>query len=173
MNIKRFCSDVRKVFISVSNFQPQEVIQMKYEIWDPFEDMKKLRKQMDKLFSDFWSEKITMPKGMRLREPLVDIVDRKNAVEVRAELPGIDRKNVKINVEEDRVEIKAEKKEEKEEKKKDFYRQERAYRGFYKSFTLPAKIDSQKAKAKFDKGILTLTLPKLKQVPGKKTILLK
>lgn len=142
---------------------------MKIEIWDPFEEMKKFRKEMDKMFKDFG--KISLPKGLKLREPLVDVVDKKNKLEITAELPGIDKKDVKISVEEDKVEIKAEKRKEKEEKKKNFYRQERSYRGFYKALTLPTMVNPDKAKVKFDKGVLTLELPKSKQLPRKRKVL--
>ncbi|MBU0470104.1 MAG: Hsp20/alpha crystallin family protein [Nanoarchaeota archaeon] len=144
---------------------------MKNEIWDPFEEMKKFRKEMDKMFQDFG--KISLPKGLKLREPLIDVIDKKNELEITAELPGIDKKYLKISVDKDKVEIKAGKKEEKEEKKKNYYQQERSYRGFYKAFTLPARVDPDKAKVKFDKGILTLELPKLKQLPQKKIVVFK
>ncbi len=142
---------------------------MKYEIWDPFEELERFRKEMDKIFNNFGS--ISLPKEVRLREPLMDIIDKKNSLDVIVEIPGVDKKDIKISVEENTVEIKAEKKKSKEEKKKNFYRQERVYQGFYKKFSLPVKVNPDKSKVKFDNGILTLKLIKAKKLPHKKKVL--
>ena len=104
---------------------------------------------------------------------MVGIVDKKNELVVSAELPGMDKKDVKINLEEGKVEIRAEKKEEKEDKKKDYYRKESSYKEFYKAITLPYKVNSDKAKFKFEKGVLTLRLPKSRELKKKRTIKLK
>ncbi len=146
---------------------------MKNELWDPFEDIKKFRKEVDTLFKKFWDEKIILPKGLKIREPLVDIVDKKNEIEVTAELPGMEKKDVKVVVEGNKVQISAEKKVEKEEKKKNYFKQERSYKGFYKSFSLPAEVNPDKARLKFENGLLKLNLPKLKTVAKKKVLELK
>ncbi|RLE39658.1 Hsp20/alpha crystallin family protein [Candidatus Woesearchaeota archaeon] len=146
------------------------------DIWDPFEEMKRFRREMDKMFDDFWAEqkKIMKRTGIQLRQPLVDVRDKKNAIEITAELPGIDKKDIIINVEPERIEIKAKKKEEIEVKKKDFYRQERSYSGFYRAFTLPAIVNPDKAKSEFKNGVLKITLPKVAQLKKKaKKLLLK
>jgi HSP20 family protein len=110
----------------------------------------------------FWNKK-------RL-EPLVDIEDKKNELIVSLELPGVKKKNIHFKIDSDNVEIRAEKEKRKEEKKKRFFRKERKYQNFYKSFSLPSRINPKKAKTKFEKGILTLKLPKLKKQPKKSTI---
>ena len=133
---------------------------MKMEIWDPFEEMKKFRKDMDKVFNDFG--KISLPKGLKLREPLVDVVDKKNKIVVTAEIPGVDKKDVKVKIEESRIEIKAEKKKEIKVKKKDFFRQERSYSGFYKMISLPSRVNPKKAKKTFKNGLLKIELLKKK-----------
>lgn len=139
------------------------------DIWDPFEEMRRFRKEMDRVFEEMWGKR--KPIKALIREPLVDIEDKKSEIIVTTELPGIDKKDVKVKVEADRVEIRADRKEEKEEKKKDFYRKERSYRGFYKVFSLPAEVDPDKAKLKFENGLLKLQLLKVKQLKKKSKLL--
>lgn len=145
------------------------------DLLDPFYEIKKFRKEMDNIFNNFWKKerKLFNVVKTKLREPLVDIEEKKNELIVNAELPGIEKKDIKVIVEEDKIELKAERKEEKEEKKKNFYRKERSYSGFYKAFSLPARIDPQKAKYSFKDGIFKIMLPKTKQLGKKKVLLLK
>jgi HSP20 family protein len=89
------------------------------------------------------------------------------------ELPGIDKKDVLVSVNEDRIEIKAEKSQDKKTQQKDYYHQERSYVGFYKSFFLPVKVDPEKAKMKFENGVLVITMPKTKRIARKKTLRIK
>lgn len=140
---------------------------MKHELWDPFEDMNTLRKEINKLF-DKSSNDTKPPKGHNIREPLADVIDKKDKIIAKIELPGVDKKDVTVHVEENCVEIKAEKKQEKEEKKKDYHKQERRYTGFYKAFTLPARISPDKAKAEFKNGMLTLTMLKVIHAPSRR-----
>ena len=140
---------------------------MKYEIWDPFEEMKNFRKQMDKMMEDFWAKERSLMKRMDIQEPSVDIENKKNELAITVDLPGIDKKDIEINVEQDRIEIKAQKKKEAEVKKKNFYKQERAFSGFYKAFSLPAIVNPDKAKSSFNNGILKISLPKIRELPKK------
>lgn len=135
---------------------------MAKELWDPFDD---LRQEVDDLFKDFSGRR----KGLEVQRPFVDIEDKGKELLVTAELPGIDKKDIDVNVEEDRIEIKAKKEKETEIKKKDFYRKERAYGDFYRALPLPVSIKPDKAKAKFDNGVLKVILPKAKgkEVKGK------
>jgi HSP20 family protein len=147
---------------------------MPYDIFDPFEEMKRFRKQMNKMFEDFWTRRLVPKKMAEIRQPAVDIVDKKGEIEVTAELPGVDKKDVAVNVQEDRIEIRAQQKAEKEVKKKDYYQHERSYCAFYRAFALPALVDPNKAKTSFSNGVLKINLPKLKQIQKKsKTIYLK
>ncbi len=142
---------------------------MKKEIWDPFEEMRLFQKDMNKLFSDFSS--ISMPKKLKMRQPLVDVIDNKNQIKVIAEMPGLNKNDIKVTVDRNMVEIKAEKKKHSKVDKKNLYKEERHYSGFYKALTLPHPINPNKVKTKFEKGILTLTMPKTKELPKKKRVL--
>lgn len=99
--------------------------------------------------------------------PRVDICETDNAYSINAEIPGIHREDVRVNIEDGVLSIQGERKEEKEEKGKRFHRIERSYGSFYRSFTLPENIDKSKIKASFHDGLLDLQIPKTKAVSSK------
>lgn len=132
-----------------------------------------LRHQMDELFD-------SMSRGWHFPTPFglptlgeggiavrFDVSESDEGYEVTAELPGLDEKDVEVTVSEGLVTIKGEKKAEKEEKKKDTYVSERSYGSFRRTFRLPEPIDENKAKAKFEKGVLRVTLPKAPEAKKK------
>jgi len=139
--------------------------------WHPLES---LWEEVDRVFEDFgrgfprwpfrrnrFSLEHFWPAGMASGlAPAVDVADKDNGFEITAELPGLDEKNVEVTVANDILTIKGEKKEEKEEKEKDYYRSERRYGSFERSFELPAGVDQNKIEAKFEKGVLKITMPK-------------
>jgi HSP20 family protein len=100
----------------------------------------------------------------------VDVAETDTAYEITAELPGMDEKNIEVNVANGGITIKGEKKEETEEKKKDYYVSERRYGSFERYFTLPEAADADKIAATFKNGVLKVTLPKTAeaQKPAKK-----
>lgn len=104
--------------------------------------------------------------------PPMEIVEKNGTLFVTAELPGVDSKNVEITVEEGVLNIRGEKKEEFKEGEPEarFHMWERRYGSFQRSFTLPRAVDAEKISAKFDNGVLTITLPKSEKakVQGKK-----
>jgi HSP20 family protein len=103
-----------------------------------------------------------------LRVPAMDVIEHEDHYEITAELPGLDKEDVDIQIQKDTLEIKAEKKEEKEIKRKGYMRRERGRRTFYRKLALPEDTVSEKIEASLDKGILTLTLPKKEPEPAKK-----
>jgi HSP20 family protein len=98
---------------------------------------------------------------------VVDVAERENEYEITAELPGMEEKDIEVNVSDDLLTIKGEKREEKEEKKKDYYVSERRYGSFQRSFSLPDGIDANKIEAKFINGVLTVILPKTPEAQKK------
>ena len=138
--------------------------------WHPFES---LRRQIDRLFEDFgegfW--RAPSPRSFDIAPfargelswaatPVVDVTETDKAYEVAAELPGMDEKNIEVNVANGVLTIKGEKQEEKEEKKKDYYLRERSFGSFQRAFQVPEGVDTDKIEASFKKGLLTVTLPK-------------
>jgi HSP20 family protein len=146
--------------------------------WDPFTD---LRLTMDRFFDDSFARprrRLVSAREFAAMVP-VEVSETDSAIEVKASLPGVKPEEVEITVHDDVLTIKAEHKEEKaegtppatdtestagEEKKAEasrrYYRRELRYGSFHRSFTLPAGVDSDKAEAKFENGVLNLTLPK-------------
>ncbi len=147
------------------------------EVWRPFES---LRKEVDRLFEDFgggfWDRPFRSFAGLeqdlakRMAAPAVDVTETDKAYEITAELPGLDEKNVEVNLADGGLTIKGEKKEEKEETKKDYYVCERHYGSFERYFGLPDGVDADKIEATFKNGVLKVTLPKTAeaQKPAKK-----
>jgi HSP20 family protein len=127
---------------------------------------------LDRLFEDFMRRRWPSPMHMQWpllrgaqelfedRVPSVDIVDNDNEIIVRAELPGVDRKNLDVSVVDRTLTIRGTQREEKEEKKKDFYRKEIRSGEFSRSVLLPADVDADKAKASYKDGVVELHLPK-------------
>jgi HSP20 family protein len=93
--------------------------------------------------------------------PRLDITETEKNVEVKAELPGLERKDIDITLDRDLLVIKGEKKVEKEEKDRYYHRVERRYGSFCRSVRLPAKVADKKIDATFKDGVLTITLPKV------------
>jgi len=95
--------------------------------------------------------------------PNTDIIERDNEIIVKAELPGVDKKDLDISVTNNTVSISGSTSTEEKEEKGDYYRCEISSSGYYRTLSLPAEVDEKEAKAKFKNGILKLTLPKLKK----------
>jgi len=135
---------------------------------DLFDEMRRLQRELDRSFGDFWDSESckTLPdytgkKGvLALRSPLTDLEETDKEVIAKFEMPGVDKKDIQLNITEDKIEVKVEKKQEAKVEKKGFYREERSYRGFYRAMALPSNVIPEKAKAKYKDGVLEVTLPK-------------
>jgi HSP20 family protein len=92
--------------------------------------------------------------------PSVDVIDREAEVVVRAELPGVDKKDLEISLSDDSLTIKGSTKTEQEEEKGDYYRREVSSGSFSRTLRLPSEVDGEKASSSFKDGILELKLPK-------------
>ncbi|MFN3548706.1 MAG: Hsp20/alpha crystallin family protein [Mesorhizobium sp.] len=122
-----------------------------------------LRKEIDRLFEDF-SKGFDLPAlatggGFGL-VPDMDMHDGEKDVTLSIELPGVDEKDIDLSVSGQMITISGEKKSEKETKEGESVRRERSYGSFSRTVTLPFRIDGDKVKAKFAKGVLTVTVPK-------------
>lgn len=135
--------------------------------WKSFGEISRLRREMDDLFNRIFGETSLSKIGLGKWQPLVDISETNTDVIVKAELPGIDAKDVDVSITGDRLTIKGEKQQEKEEKEENRYRSERFYGTYERVIDLPASIVENKTEATFDKGILTITLPKVEKVKRK------
>jgi len=128
--------------------------------WDPFRELTTLQDRMNRLFNDQFS-------GMTRDEaltgsfvPPVDVYEDENAIQVRMEVPGIEEKDIDIQLENQVLTVRGERKFEKEEKEENFHRIERRYGSFTRSFTLPATVNPEDVSADYEKGVLKIRLAK-------------
>jgi HSP20 family protein len=126
------------------------------------EPLQVLQHEIDRLFSDFTTELPILGKwsGNGRLAVRVDVAETDKALEVTAELPGVNEKEIDVSLVGDMLTIKAEKKSDKEEKTKDYHIVERSYGTFERSMQLPFHADPAKIDAKFDKGVLKLVVQK-------------
>jgi len=136
--------------------------------WKPFREMSRLRREMDRLWDDFFGpeRRLLRPLEMEFAPP-VDVSETGDKVTVKAELPGMDTKDLDISLTGDILTIKGEKKSEREEKKENYHLVERSYGSFSRSLRLPAAVNADQIEAKFEKGVLTVTCPKKEAVKPK------
>ena len=121
------------------------------------------------LFEEFDNLLNTAP----TRDMKIDIFENEKSLNIEAELPGVDKKDIKINLEDNVLSIKCDKKEEKEEKGKNYFRRERIFGTFERSFKLPENVDVDKIDANFENGILKLSIPKKEKQNNSKEITIK
>jgi HSP20 family protein len=126
------------------------------------------RREMEDLFERFFGEYGGNGFAMRNWAPRVDVEETDKEILVKADLPGIDPKDIDIQVRDGLLTLKGEKKEEKEEKKKDYRRVERFVGKFYRAIPIPAGADPEKIAAASAKGVLTVTIPKKPEAQPKK-----
>ena len=121
-----------------------------------------LQRQMNGLFDDFFGRSPfqAWPEFDGSFAPRVDMSETGSEVRVTAELPGLDDKDIQVNLVGNTLSIKGEKKKEKEEEKGDYWHTERSYGCFERTMELPEGLDTDKVKATFKKGVLKVTIPK-------------
>ena len=121
---------------------------------------------VDEFFNtDFWPSFLDV--NTRYSVPAVNILEEDNEYRIEVIAPGIDKKDVKINLEDDVLTISSEMKQENEEKDKHYMRREFNYTAFSRSFVVPEEVDAEKISAEHKNGILTLHLPKKEEVVKK------
>ena len=139
-----------------------------------FPSLLNMRTQFDRMFDSLmsgwaapWRHAPRLDAGGFDFAPRVETAETDAAYEVTAELPGVDEKDVKVSIEDNVLSVSGEKKADREEKKKDYVMTERSYGSFKRSFTLPENVAFDKVAARFDKGVLRITLPKSAPAPAK------
>jgi HSP20 family protein len=126
-----------------------------------FKPLQRLKRFFEDWDLDLPTETVNFPK--------IDIWEDEEKYVVEAELPGFDKKDIDINVTDDILTIKASRKKEEEKKDKNYYYAERSYGEFVRSVRLPSEVDKKSIKAKYNNGVLELTLPKTKEAKEKTT----
>ncbi len=131
-----------------------------YEEWDsPFQ---RLQREMNQLFDDFFRGSSLSRVSERCEgfSPCLDIKESDKELVLEAELPGMEEKDIDVQLAQDRLIISGEKKQEKEDKKDNYHRVERHYGRFHREIPLTEEIDTDKVTAEFKKGVLTIKMPK-------------
>ncbi len=133
--------------------------------YSPFSE---LHQQMNDLFDSFvegfgLAPDTALDRANRtwMTAPNVDVSETDDEIRVTADLPGMDEKDIQVTLDQDVLTIKGEKKQEHEEKKRNYHLVERSYGEFYRTIPLPGAVQSEKIKASFKKGVLTVALPKV------------
>jgi HSP20 family protein len=132
--------------------------------WEPFRDLVSLQERMNRLFDESFRG-INRTSGEEdwvggAWAPAVDIYEQNGNIVLKAELPGVDPKDVDVRVENNILTLRGERKLDNEVKRENYHRVERAYGTFTRSFTLPNVVDTEKIKAEYKDGLLRMTLPK-------------
>lgn len=165
----------------------------RYTIWD---EIRRMQQQMDYIFENFFTSDPFIDRMDKLyrsnflldgpqkqgkgeivtsqyRQPISDIYETDKEIIVEMEMPGVDKKDIQVSIDQNGIEIKAESKTEikKEDNKKGMFRFERNYSGFYRHFALPDNVDTNKANAEYKEGILKIVVPKLKIEQQKKKLI--
>lgn len=142
--------------------------------WDPFYELRTLRDEMNRIFSETFSRLHGTPPETSsvVWEPAVDIIEQDDEFVVHADAPGFDPKDIEIDVTQDSLEIRGTSKQIKEERsdgdgRRSYIRSERRYGSFTRSFRLPTPIVPDKAKASYRNGVLEIHLPKAEEAKTK------
>ena len=152
------------------NKEKMELARKTPETVNPFQTMRRFTKDMERLFEDFQGFSFPnffrtdfVPFRMELDQsewmPQIEVLQNNGQLMVRADLPGLTKDDVKVELTDDLLTISGERKEEKEEKREGFYRSERSYGSFYREIPLPEGAKTEDAAATFRNGVLEITMP--------------
>ena len=127
-----------------------------------------LRGEMDRLFDDFFGMTPAQNAKNAVWSPAVDIREDENSFIIEAELPGMSKEDIHLEVEQNMLSIKGERKFERKDEQENYHFVERSYGSFYRSFTLPKNVNTEEISAEHKDGMLVITVPKAEEVKPKK-----
>lgn len=137
--------------------------------YDPFRDLRNLQDEVNRLFSTNLSRSFDdegIARGAWI--PNVDIYENKDQIVLEAELPGMNREDFDLSIENNVITLRGERKFEKKDDGDNYHRVERAYGTFTRSFTLPQTVSAEGAVAEYKNGVLRVTLPKREEVKARR-----
>ncbi|MBZ5588575.1 MAG: Hsp20/alpha crystallin family protein [Acidobacteriia bacterium] len=137
--------------------------------WDPFKELATVQDRMNRMFNDMWGRTHHADEDYISGSwmPSVDVRETKDALEIAAELPGLEPKDVEVSVENGILTLKGSRHFEKATEGETYHRVERAYGSFERSFSLPTNVDPERVHAVYRHGVLHLTLPKREEAKPK------
>lgn len=137
--------------------------------WSPWREMPALYNRFNRLFDDpfFRVGQMDDDAGMGMWNPAVDLYEKDDHFMIKAELPGVNKDDIKIDLQDQLLTLSGERTYDNEIKEENYYRRERSYGKFQRAFTLPADVDSDKIKAEFKDGLLQIEVPKPEEKKAK------
>jgi HSP20 family protein len=136
--------------------------------FSPMRELARMEREMEDLYSRFFGDRSRFTEGGRGHAPAVDVIDKKKEIVLKADLPGLEEKDIEVMLENGTLTIRGKRAEEQETKDEDFYRCERWAGSFLRSLQLPPGVDTSKIDAKFRHGVLEVHVPKTKEATGRK-----
>lgn len=138
-------------------------------------DLGRWERDMDRMMEDFfgrrmrpwWPDRWFRGEEFDVRAPVVDLFEEKDDIVVKAEIPGMDKDNINVNLSDHTLTIKGEKKKEEEVKEENYYRSERSYGSFVRTLELPKDVHADKVKATFKNGVLEVRMPKTEEAKAR------
>jgi len=151
-------------------------------MWDPFREFARVEQEMRRMFDDFWGrgirrEALPGPRGAGvpatkerglIGTPAVDLVEKGDTLVLRSEMPGLKKENINISVTENDISISGKVERAKKEKAEDYYYSEGVCSAWERTIPLPVKVKSEQVKAKYQDGVLEVTLPKTEEAKRKR-----
>ena len=143
--------------------------------WRPFMGLTRWESEMDRMMDDFFGRRMRpwLPErwlrggDTEITTPAVDVYEEKDEIVVKAELPGMEKNDIEVNISDSELTLKGEKKKEEKIEEEDYFRCERSYGSFVRSVELPTGVQADKVKASFKNGILEVRLPKTEEAKTK------
>jgi HSP20 family protein len=137
--------------------------------WDPFRDLVSIQDELNRLFGRTYAGiEPTRPTAAGSWMPSMDVYETENQIVATVELPGIDPEDVEVAVEDSTLTISGAREFSSEVKEENFHRVERRYGSFSRAISLPQTVDTDRVEAAFDKGVLTVRVPKIEKAKPKK-----
>jgi len=135
--------------------------------FDPFADLTTLQQRVNRLFEEVFPRSGRTGLAVGTWAPSVDIYEQPEEIVIEAELPGLTKDNVSVNLENNLLTIQGERRLAHEDNRENYHRIERAYGSFLRSFTLPSHVNAEKIDAEFTNGVLRIRLPKREEAKPK------
>ena len=137
--------------------------------FNPWREMPTMHSRMSRFFDDpfFRIDRMADDDSMGMWNPAVDLYEKDDHFVIKAELPGVDKKDIKIDLKDRVLTLSGERSYDNEVKEENYYRKERSYGKFQRAFRLPADVDSDQIKAEFKDGVLQVEVPKPEEQKAK------
>jgi HSP20 family protein len=142
--------------------------------WRPFTGLTRWETEMDRMMDDFFGRRMRawwperwLGRETEVTAPSVDVYEEKDDIIVKAELPGMDKNDIEVNISDSQLILKGEKKKEEKVEEENYYRCERSYGAFFRTLELPSTVQADKIKASFKNGVLEVRLPKTEEAKSK------